>query len=39
LEVGWFPLDALPPLEEFAVTRIKQALGEGPTWFEPVTSV
>lgn len=34
LEVGWFTLDALPPLEEFAVQRIKQATGDGPTWFE-----
>jgi ADP-ribose pyrophosphatase YjhB (NUDIX family) len=36
LEVGWFPQDALPPLEEFALMRIKRALEEGPAWFEPV---
>ncbi|WP_069812156.1 NUDIX hydrolase [Streptomyces sp. TP-A0874] len=35
LEVAWFPVDALPTLEDFAVTRIKQALDEGPAWFEP----
>ncbi|MCC3770467.1 NUDIX domain-containing protein [Streptomyces sp. UNOC14_S4] len=34
LEVGWFDPDALPPMEEFAVTRIKQATEDGPTWFE-----
>ncbi|MDI9889468.1 NUDIX domain-containing protein [Streptomyces sp. HNM0645] len=34
LEVGWFPVDALPELEEFALFRIKQALTEGPTWFD-----
>jgi len=36
LEVGWFSLDALPPMEEFAVTRIKLAAGDGPTWFEGI---
>ncbi|MDT0343777.1 NUDIX hydrolase [Streptomyces litchfieldiae] len=35
LEVGWFSLDALPPLREFALTRIKLATAEGQTWFEP----
>ncbi|MEU1670194.1 NUDIX domain-containing protein [Streptomyces sparsogenes] len=35
LEVGWFSLDALPELDEFALTRIKLALAEGPTWFDP----
>ncbi|MEU6703638.1 NUDIX hydrolase [Streptomyces wuyuanensis] len=34
LEVGWFPVDALPELQEFALFRIKQALTEGPTWFD-----
>ncbi|MEV1054196.1 NUDIX domain-containing protein [Streptomyces sp. NPDC049887] len=34
LEVGWFPVDALPELEEFALFRIKQALTDGPTWFD-----
>ncbi|ORT60757.1 NUDIX domain-containing protein [Streptomyces sp. CB03238] len=33
LEVGWFPLDALPPLRESERFRIKQALTDGPTWF------
>lgn len=35
LEVGWFPVDALPPLNEFGLLRIKQALTDEPTWFEP----
>lgn len=34
LEVGWFGVDALPPLEEFALMRVKQSLNDGPTWFE-----
>ncbi|MZD07669.1 NUDIX domain-containing protein [Streptomyces sp. SID5785] len=34
LEVGWFALDALPPLMEFALFRIKQAQSDEPTWFE-----
>lgn len=33
LEVGWFAPDALPPLEEFGLTRIKLAAGDAPTWF------
>ena len=33
LEVGWFDVDALPELEEYALTRIKRALEAGPTWF------
>ncbi|UGY94737.1 NUDIX hydrolase [Streptomyces gobiensis] len=36
LEVGWFEPDALPPLEEFGLTRIKLAAGDAPTWFAPV---
>lgn len=36
LEVGWFERDALPPLEDFALERIKQAMDEGPAWFESV---
>lgn len=36
LEVGWFELDALPELEEFATSRIKMALSEGPAWFEGI---
>ncbi|GAA2252173.1 NUDIX domain-containing protein [Streptomyces amakusaensis] len=35
LEVGWFDLDALPELDEFAHFRIAQALTEGPAWFRP----
>ncbi|MFJ8648534.1 NUDIX hydrolase [Streptomyces sp. NPDC093546] len=33
LEVGWFPVDALPPLREPELFRIKQALTDDPTWF------
>ncbi|MFC0602640.1 NUDIX hydrolase [Streptomyces palmae] len=36
LEVGWFEPDALPDLEDFALSRIKQAAAEGPTWFEGI---
>ncbi|MEV7127377.1 NUDIX domain-containing protein [Streptomyces sp. NPDC093260] len=35
LEVGWFAVDALPALDEFALTRIKQAMTDGPAWFDP----
>ncbi|CAM5322349.1 MULTISPECIES: NUDIX hydrolase [Streptomyces] len=38
LEVGWFEVDALPDLNEFGLLRIKQALSDAPTWFEPMTS-
>ncbi|MFE4367794.1 NUDIX domain-containing protein [Streptomyces sp. NPDC056835] len=38
LDVGWFAVDALPALQEFALFRIKQALTDEPTWFEPTTS-
>ncbi|MFI1939733.1 NUDIX hydrolase [Streptomyces purpureus] len=34
-EVGWFPVDALPELREFSQFRIKQALADEPTWFDP----
>lgn len=37
LDVGWFAVDALPELADFALTRIKRALADGPTWFEPAT--
>ncbi|MER7106855.1 NUDIX hydrolase [Streptomyces sp. NPDC000229] len=37
LEVGWFALDALPPLREGELLRIKQALTDGPTWFSTTT--
>ncbi|MDQ0989194.1 NUDIX domain-containing protein [Streptomyces sp. V3I7] len=36
LDVGWFPVDALPDLDEFGTFRIKQAMSESPTWFEPM---
>lgn len=35
LDVGWFALDALPDLQEFALFRIKQAMTDGPAWFQP----
>jgi 8-oxo-dGTP pyrophosphatase MutT (NUDIX family) len=38
LDVGWYEVDALPQLEEFGLHRIKQALSDTPTWFEPTTS-
>ena len=34
LEVGWFDQEDLPPLEEFAVRRIKMAAEEGAAWFQ-----
>ncbi|MEU6096985.1 NUDIX domain-containing protein [Streptomyces sp. NPDC047079] len=37
LEVGWFAVDALPDLNEFALLRIKQALSDAPTWFDPTS--
>jgi len=37
LAVGWFDVDALPTLNEQALFRIKQALFDGPTWFDPMT--
>ncbi len=36
LEVAWFPVDALPELNEFGLLRIKQALSDTPTWFNPM---
>ncbi|MFH9012046.1 NUDIX hydrolase [Streptomyces sp. NPDC017943] len=38
LDVAWFALDALPALDEFGLFRIKQALSDGPTWFEPTSA-
>ncbi|MYR44709.1 NUDIX domain-containing protein [Streptomyces sp. SID5910] len=35
LDVGWFAVDALPDLGEFGRSRIKQALSDAPTWFDP----
>ncbi|MFG2811874.1 NUDIX domain-containing protein [Streptomyces sp. NPDC048410] len=37
LDVDWFAVDALPELNEFSLFRIKQALSETPTWFDPMT--
>ncbi|MFI8348652.1 NUDIX hydrolase [Streptomyces sp. NPDC085596] len=37
LDVDWFTVDALPELNEFSLLRIKQALSETPTWFDPMT--
>ncbi|MFG2264307.1 NUDIX domain-containing protein [Streptomyces sp. NPDC048720] len=37
LEVAWFTVDALPDLHEFGLFRIKQAMSESPTWFDPMT--
>ncbi|MCX5076846.1 NUDIX domain-containing protein [Streptomyces sp. NBC_00513] len=34
LEVAWFALDALPPLDDFGLDRIHRALTDEPTWFE-----
>jgi 8-oxo-dGTP pyrophosphatase MutT (NUDIX family) len=38
VDVGWFPVDAMPPLSERQLFRIKQALSDEPTWFETTTS-
>lgn len=38
LDVGWFSVDALPELTDYALLRIKQALNDGPAWFEPATT-
>ncbi|MFK0295755.1 NUDIX hydrolase [Streptomyces sp. NPDC090442] len=39
LEVGWFPLDALPELDDYARSRIERALQAGPTWFRGMRQV
>ncbi|MET8680297.1 NUDIX domain-containing protein [Streptomyces sp. NPDC004647] len=39
LDVAWFPMDGLPELEDFALMRIKQALSDGPAWFQPIVSL
>ncbi|BBC30140.1 Hydrolase, NUDIX family [Streptomyces graminofaciens] len=36
LDVGWYALDALPDLNEFGLFRIKQAMSDAPTWFDPM---
>jgi 8-oxo-dGTP pyrophosphatase MutT (NUDIX family) len=38
LDVAWFAVDALPELQEFGLFRIKQALSDAPTWFDPTGS-
>ncbi|MFF3564840.1 NUDIX domain-containing protein [Streptomyces sp. NPDC002574] len=35
LEVAWFGMDELPELGGHGQLRLKHALSEGPTWFEP----
>ncbi|MEV6106337.1 NUDIX domain-containing protein [Streptomyces sp. NPDC051940] len=39
LDVAWFPLDELPPLDDFGLTRIKHAQADGPAWFEPAGEI
>ncbi|MFI7500935.1 NUDIX hydrolase [Streptomyces sp. NPDC049687] len=38
VEVGWFAVDALPPMRAGQLFRIKQALSDAPTWFESTLS-
>ncbi|WDV49700.1 NUDIX domain-containing protein [Streptomyces coeruleorubidus] len=38
LDVAWFDIDALPELNEFGLLRVKQALSDAPTWFDPTAS-
>ncbi|MEV7617931.1 NUDIX domain-containing protein [Streptomyces sp. NPDC089799] len=38
LDVGWFAVDDLPRLHPFATRRIRQALKDDPTWFEPAAA-
>ncbi|WP_411142713.1 NUDIX hydrolase [Streptomyces sp. x-80] len=33
LDVGWFAVDDLPAVHDYALTRIERALQDGPTWF------
>ncbi|MFD6879043.1 MULTISPECIES: NUDIX domain-containing protein [unclassified Streptomyces] len=35
LEVAWFGMTELPPLERFALERVRRALLDEPTWFSP----
>ncbi|MFK4148699.1 NUDIX hydrolase [Streptomyces sp. NPDC004065] len=37
LEVGWYPVDALPKMDERHYVRIKRALSDEPTWFAPMS--
>ncbi|MEU7059074.1 NUDIX domain-containing protein [Streptomyces sp. NPDC046197] len=34
VQVGWYEVDALPPMDAGQQFRIKQALSDEPTWFE-----
>ncbi|MFJ6751762.1 MULTISPECIES: NUDIX hydrolase [unclassified Streptomyces] len=34
LAVAWFAVDALPQLDDYALSRIKRALESGPAWFQ-----
>ncbi|TXS46458.1 NUDIX domain-containing protein [Streptomyces sp. uw30] len=38
VQVGWYDVDALPQMDEGQLFRIKQALADEPTWFEPMSS-
>ena len=38
LDEAWVDVDALPALNEFGLLRIKQALSDDPTWFDPTAS-
>ncbi|MFD8151015.1 NUDIX domain-containing protein [Streptomyces sp. NPDC059720] len=38
LDVAWFEIDALPALDESDLLRIKQAMSDGPTWFDPTSA-
>ena len=38
VEVGWYEVDSLPEMEEGQLFRIKQALADEPTWFEPMST-
>src|SRR5690606_41699768 len=35
LDVAWFPVDALPEMHEISRFRIKQALSDAPTSYDP----
>ncbi|MFE0510417.1 NUDIX domain-containing protein [Streptomyces sp. NPDC058964] len=37
LQVGWFEVDALPEMDDRHLLRIKQAMSDEPTWFEPTS--
>ncbi|GGJ07125.1 NUDIX hydrolase [Streptomyces brasiliensis] len=37
LDVGWFEVDALPKMDDHQLVRLKRALSDEPTWFEPTS--